>query len=463
MKTQLPNPKSEIRSPKEIQSPKPEAMRTAAGGNSDFGVRASSRRALRLSQRIEFRPSVFGFLLLLFSTLNPQLSTALAQGTAFTYQGRLNDGASPANGIYDLRFAIYDSTNSPGVVIAGPLTNAAAAASNGVFTVTLDFGANIFTNTDRFLEIGVRTNGLGNFTTLSPRQKLTPAPYAIFAGNVGAGGLTAGTYGNAVTLNNSANSFIGNGSGLANVNALTLGGVGSNGFWRTTGNAGTTPGANFLGTTDNQPLEIRVNGTRGLRIEPNGTAAPNLIGGYFQNNAGSFHAVAIAGGGTSASLNQAVGDYAFIGSGHGAQAGSFSAIVDGGYNVSPGQFSFIGTGLRITNLADFSFLGAGTTHSIAVTAPYSFIGGGTLNSNLADSAVIVGGARNLASGSGAFIGGGGNNAAENFNAVISGGANNLASANAATISGGSQKTASGEPSSIGGGEGNVHQSKRALN
>lgn len=32
-----------------------------------------------------------------------QLSTCFAQGTAFTYQGQLNDGANPASGIYDLR------------------------------------------------------------------------------------------------------------------------------------------------------------------------------------------------------------------------------------------------------------------------------------------------------------------------------------------------------------------------
>ena len=37
------------------------------------------------------------------------VSAALAQGTAFTYQGRLNDGGNPANGSYDLRFALYDA------------------------------------------------------------------------------------------------------------------------------------------------------------------------------------------------------------------------------------------------------------------------------------------------------------------------------------------------------------------
>jgi hypothetical protein len=109
------------------------------------------------------------------------------QGTAFTYQGRLNDGANPANGSYDLRFIIYD--NSAGGSQQGPiLTNAAAAASNGLFTVTLDFG-NQFPGAARWLEISVRTNGGGGFSTLSPRQSLTPTPYTIYAGGANAAGL----------------------------------------------------------------------------------------------------------------------------------------------------------------------------------------------------------------------------------------------------------------------------------
>ena len=64
-----------------------------------------------------------GVLLLLLSTLNPQLSTTFAQGTAFTYQGRLTDNGNAANGNYDLRFTIYDSGGG-GNVVAGPITNA---------------------------------------------------------------------------------------------------------------------------------------------------------------------------------------------------------------------------------------------------------------------------------------------------------------------------------------------------
>jgi len=70
-------------------------------------------------------------------------------GTAFTYQGRLNDGGSPASGIYDLQFAVYDAL-AGGNPVGGLLTNAATPVSNGVFTATLGFGG-IFTGTNYWL------------------------------------------------------------------------------------------------------------------------------------------------------------------------------------------------------------------------------------------------------------------------------------------------------------------------
>jgi hypothetical protein len=108
-------------------------------------------------------------------------SFARAQGTAFTYQGRLNDGAALATGSYDLTFALFDSVTN-GNQVGGTLTNTATGVSNGLFVVTLDFGAGVFDGTPRWLGIGVSTNGGGSFATLSPRQALTPSPYAIFAG-----------------------------------------------------------------------------------------------------------------------------------------------------------------------------------------------------------------------------------------------------------------------------------------
>ena len=88
-----------------------------------------------------------------------------AQGPAFTYQGRLNDGANPANGNYDLRFTIYDAITNGGAV-AGPLTMSPTFVSNGLFTVTLDFGAGVFTGADRWVDIAARPPCGGAFTTL---------------------------------------------------------------------------------------------------------------------------------------------------------------------------------------------------------------------------------------------------------------------------------------------------------
>lgn len=109
-----------------------------------------------------------------------RLETTSAQGTAFTYQGRLGDDGVPANGSYDVQFALY-GTNVTGSIVAGPVTNLATVVSNGLFTATVDFGNGVFNGVNYWLETAVRTNGGGAFVKLSPRQLLTVAPYAIFA------------------------------------------------------------------------------------------------------------------------------------------------------------------------------------------------------------------------------------------------------------------------------------------
>src|SRR4051794_33360445 len=92
---------------------------------------------------------------------------AFAQGTAFTYQGRLVTAGPPANGTYDLKLQLYDAL-SGGSLVAGPITNSAVVVSNGLFTVTLDFGAGVFTGPSRWLDIGVRSNTVAvAFTTLT--------------------------------------------------------------------------------------------------------------------------------------------------------------------------------------------------------------------------------------------------------------------------------------------------------
>jgi|KBSMisStaDraftv2_1062788.scaffolds.fasta_scaffold76633_3 hypothetical protein len=108
----------------------------------------------------------------------------LAQGNGFNFQGRLNDGTNPANGRYDLQFRLYDAIaggNQIGAVLSSPNT----ILINGVFSVTLDFGAAAFNSPNNiFIEIAIRPNGSPNaFAILGPRQQLTVVPFAVRAAN----------------------------------------------------------------------------------------------------------------------------------------------------------------------------------------------------------------------------------------------------------------------------------------
>lgn len=105
---------------------------------------------------------------------------SVAQVTAFTYQGYLTDDGGGANGTYDFEFSLFD-VDSGGVALDGPLAVNGVPVSNGLFVVTIDFGSKWFDGTQLWLELGVKTNGGGGFTTLSPRSQITATPYAIFA------------------------------------------------------------------------------------------------------------------------------------------------------------------------------------------------------------------------------------------------------------------------------------------
>jgi hypothetical protein len=179
-------------------------------------------------------------LTLVFSPSPSDWLNAASLGTAFTYQGRLSSGGNAANGSYDLKFSLYDDATS-GSQVGSSLTNAATGVSNGLFTVALDFGA-IFDGNARWLEIGIRTNGAGvDFTPLTPRQSLTPAPYASWADSAAsaqsaevakdlASPLTseklAGTYTGKLTLFNETNEFYGecygDGYGITHLNASQM-------------------------------------------------------------------------------------------------------------------------------------------------------------------------------------------------------------------------------------------------
>jgi len=515
---------------------------------------------------------------LTLASLNAQSAQS---GTAFTYQGRLTDGGNPAIGTFDLRFTIYDSPAN-GTALAGPITNSPTSVSNGLFTVTLDFGAGIFTGTAHWLEIAVRPgDSTGSFTPLNPLQPLTAAPYALYAANAGAaatavaastanavsaaningtiadaqltaniprlnvpntalqaagnpivtsgfitgatvtrGGsgyltppavvvndstgsnavITAATsaegmvtnlsvqnagggYSTSATLTiapppsnayqvfastnhfNGVNlltnvnnvvvgSFTGNGAGLTGVNAVTLEGLGTGSFWQSGGNSGTTPGVNFLGTTDNQPLELKVEGQRAFRLESATNAArgygPNIVGGYAGNSiAEGVIGATIAGGGRfdvfGENLSHRItAHHGTIGGGdRNTVNGEDGTIAGGGGNVVSGTYSVVAGGLFNTIQSNAFSATIGGGYQNTSSGPYATVGGGDRNISSGNIATVGGGSLNTSSGSRATVGGGQSNTASDYAATVGGGQGNTSSGQGATVPGGFNNIAAG--------------------
>ena len=392
---------------------------------------------------------------------------AAAQGTAFTYQGRLNSGGSPANGSYDFQFILFNAAQS-GLQVGSILTKSAVPVNNGLFSATLDFGPGVFTGTNLWLDLSVRTNGNGAFAELLPRQALLPVPYAIMANSASnllgrlpaaqlSGTIANGALPGSPNLSGTvtASAFAGNGAGLTTLNAsqLASGAVpmaALTNAWRIAGNTGTSPtNGNFLGTADNNPLEIHVYGFRALRLEPAG-GVPNVIGGAPQNAVATGVAGSVIGGGQ---LNQIY------------SGASFSSIVGGYENViqTNADFSAIGGGWvnGINNNSMYAVIAGGAQNSILDYSGYSVIGGGQQNqiASNADFSAIVGGALNVINpgAHNSFLGGGENNTIQqnSHDSTIAGGQYNQVSSNAtySTVAGGNYNEiqAGSAWSAIGGG------------
>lgn len=111
---------------------------------------------------------------------------AVPTSTAFTYQGRLQQDGAPANGTFDLQFALFDAATG-GAQIGATVCRDHIAVTDGLFTVELDFGAAAFNGEARWLEVGVRADNTadncdtGAYATLAPRHLLTATPYAARA------------------------------------------------------------------------------------------------------------------------------------------------------------------------------------------------------------------------------------------------------------------------------------------
>jgi hypothetical protein len=360
-------------------------------------------------------------------------------GTAFSYQGFLSGAGTPTTGTFDFIFSLYDSS-SDGNQIGQAVTNTAVIVNNGLFLTTIDFG-NVFDGNASWLALGVRTNGSSAaFTALTPLQMITPTPYSIYASNAsgaspGSGSVSVSSLNTTGAAPASGDVLGYNGSSLVWVSG---GGGGGASGWSLTGNAGTTPGVNFLGTLDNNPIEFHVYGTRALQLIPTGDA-PSVVGGAPGNYiASGMIGSTIAGGGTISLYGQAYSNSIF----------AYNATIGGGLGNAIRNLSYEstiagGNQNLIQNNANDSYIGGGRGN--IVEDPFGTIGGGEYNEAWLYG-TASGGISNSALAAGATIAGGGYDGVNIYG--------NYADAPASAICGGIANFNDGDHGFIGGGNGN---------
>ena len=341
-------------------------------------------------------------------------------GAAFTYQGYLTDGGGPADGSYDLVFRLYDDESS-GDQVGPAIAVNDLSVRGGQFTVELDFepGAEaVFDGTALWLEIGIRPgeDNSAPYATLEPRQSLSPTPHAVYAARSEWSGLLGLPAGFADGLDDDTTYSAGTGivlsdttfaiptpyrlpQGCSEEQIVAWNGAGwsctgpASGAagWSLTGNTGTMPGTNFLGTTDNQKLELRVNGQRALLLEPDANS-PNIVAGYGGNSVGAGAIGAtVGGGGRDLAINHAAGNYSTVDGGAGNMAAGYASAVGGGEGNSAGD-------------------------------NYATVSGGSSNATGGNYATISGGQNNTADAVGATVSGGQSNGVTSTLGTVAGGA-----------------------------------------
>jgi hypothetical protein len=332
---------------------------------------------------------------------------------ALQYQGRLTtpSGNPVPDGNYTLTFRLFDAETggtqiSTQTINNVPVRNGIIAILIGLFTPA-DFSGN------RWLEVQI-----GNNPALTPRQRLVSVPYAFKAGSVVDGVIVTnslasnavttakildGTIGTADIADNAvtsakiaANTILGADIANATITAdkLAVGVLPS--AWLLTGNAGTSGGTNFLGTTDDQPLVLKVNNFRAVRyasVENTATAGLeyrgiNTVGGNVINSAtnGSV-GVTIAGGGR---------DYFTAGDEPNSVSENFGFIGGGANNTVGGEFGAVAGGR--TNTASGTYSGVLGGNQNTASGSYSTVGGGFSNIASGTYATVPGGFDNQATG-----------------------------------------------------------------
>jgi hypothetical protein len=241
---------------------------------------------------------------------------------------------------------------------------------------------------------------------------------------------------------------------------VTCENVGGAAAWSLTGNAITA--GQFLGTTNNMALNIRVNNARAMSFEPN-PISPNIIGGFSGNSVTSgVVGATIGGGGASTNPNRVTDNYGTVGGGYNNQAGDdagttsdrpYATVGGGESNTASGLNATVGGGRLNTAFGPYATVGGGNGN--AAVGFNATVGGGYLNTASGDSATVGGGNSNIANAGQATVGGGANNSASGLSATVAGGSNNVADGWGATVGGGIVNIAGGQFATVAGGSGNI--------
>ncbi len=127
-----------------------------------------------------------------------------AVGTAFSYQGQLKKDGGLVNGTCDFEFSLWNQvgTGTPptgGTQIGGTQSKSGVTVTDGLFTVSLDFGSTAFNGEARYLQTAVQCAGDSGFNALSPRQTLYAALYTL---GLKPGAIISNTEGTILTIQN---------------------------------------------------------------------------------------------------------------------------------------------------------------------------------------------------------------------------------------------------------------------
>jgi trimeric autotransporter adhesin len=190
--------------------------------------------------------------------------------------------------------------------------------------------------------------------------------------------------------------------------------------WSLTGNSGTDPSSNFIGTTDAQAFVIRTQNAQALRLEPSSILwsggrpnTANIIAGSYTNGAGpGTRGVAVLGGGAAS------GSESVPFGGQPNFAWDNYALVVGGYDNQAGSND------PTTNNAEFAAVIGGEGNR--AIGKWSTTVGGSYNRASDDRSIVLGGSNNYAYGAYSVILGGSSNAAVGVGSAIAGGAGNCA-------------------------------------